>query len=30
MNTPPIVSREAWDAERERMLILEKGPYAGP
>jgi predicted dithiol-disulfide oxidoreductase (DUF899 family) len=24
MNTPPIVSREAWDAAREKMLIKEK------
>ena len=25
MQTPPIISREEWNAAREKMLIKEKG-----
>ena len=30
MHTPPVVSSDAWEAARQRMLVKEKAPDACP
>jgi predicted dithiol-disulfide oxidoreductase (DUF899 family) len=30
MHTPPVVSSQAWEAARERLLVKEKAQTRGP